>query len=1096
MGRVDLFINPNAMNRFACAHRLLAALFLLTLTLPDPAFAGPEMGRRTLRQLSPKNSPPLEQSILAGLEEPQPIQDGVPLPIGTLLVERARYKTGTHKMSNIWVVREDGGDGMRWGIQVRGLDTRKQGNYLRRHETWDALKERYLRLSPPPEYDRMVRMVPLREDLLTAGRIVILKPALPEIRGIIVQVKRRAGKKVAVILQPVDGQGNTVLRSRRQSYSVDKLLAWNGCLIPESVEPATAETISFTGTDANETVFSGNSPRAGLEEGYFEQRWNHREAAAVMEQIRSALEALRIKARQELGLTVTWSRDAENPVRRLQILTEAFLDHPDPAAAKPKVREMLAEIDRFVLERARNGPWRSLNEMAFIYPSADDWLASGIFYFQDPNQLRKRTLALAVYSERGSALAFGRNGPHLRAEFVDQDAPDIETAPALLSGFSERLNMPNSGTLGYDGAFMNGLMCPGATGMLQRLQSDVPAFDSLLARVLGRSPECFPRGDAPRFLHFRNGAFADAEVISLRAYNCSRPPAERVSLWDLTTGSPITRGYMDHLDFQYEDPEMSRLYGTLHRLAEAAAPRAGLEENGLRSRLLRAVGTEERFFVRLMPREDSKGFLPVLCAGSGEAEQGIIPFGRLLDVPAGGIPAFAFAQWGRAREKAGVSLEARVLAVPGRDKGRVVFSPELPVEEFLSDLAGSGHNPRGWIPDWYNNVVTWQKIPQGRRAAIIQWIAEHPARTKRIKPLMKMLHSVYRDRNGETAEARRWARQGVKAWRDFLRPKAAPAPETPEPDVRWADGELFFQRDNRRPLDDLWSEQERVWLEQEIKMLVSSYHARAHHHSNGKSRESVRVEAVKVDHVSQPKQIKVKDPMAWDPPKEFRQVSLEEGRSPPLLRVQVDDDILAELGHHWGEKSRRRGSFRHFVREGALLYLQAAFYSAMRQVARAGLEERNAAELSAFVRAARESGQGGEWGRVGVVLDAAAVRGNAPMRALVRQLAREGDLRGLIAVWGEDVREEEWDPAMVLRYPDDLGDWLRSRAQSGEITGALFLGSEGKAALAGLLARGNGLDFYAETPAVVKLLAAFVPKSLAEELAADMDEAAGLGRHL
>ena len=57
-------------------HRLPAAVLAVSLALPAPAFA--------LRQPNPKDSPPIEKSLRAGLEE------GQPMPAGSETVQMAR----------------------------------------------------------------------------------------------------------------------------------------------------------------------------------------------------------------------------------------------------------------------------------------------------------------------------------------------------------------------------------------------------------------------------------------------------------------------------------------------------------------------------------------------------------------------------------------------------------------------------------------------------------------------------------------------------------------------------------------------------------------------------------------------------------------------------------------------------------------------------------------------------------------------------------------------------------------------------------------------------------------------------------------------
>ncbi len=387
---------------------------------------------------------------------------------------------------------------------------------------------------------------------------------------------------------------------------------------------------------------------------------------------------------------------------------------------------------------------------------------------------------------------------------------------------------------------------------------------------------------------------------------------------------------------------------------EGQSSRAGVEEKRTRilDRLQAAENTPQLFSVRSQ-RWISGGGIQVRYSDPAEriSVSGLIPIQRLLDVPSQGIPPLAMDRWSKIRRKTGRPLPARVIGLSnGSVRRKVYFASEVPIEEFLSDLAEGKANPRDWVVDWYNNVTAWERIPSAQRIKIVEWMAQHAGGPRPMRAL-KMFQAIAQSL-GEPRESRQWARLGIRKVMDILQLRAEIQAEKErvlqpiQPDVRWTDGVLF--------MDGLWSADERGWLTQELKMLVSTFHTRSRSH-RGNHRKPVEISVQQVSHVSIPPNTRVKEKelMSWTPPRAFQQVTLDPGDSPQRIRVQVDEKTLAEIRSHWAaEDAQGRGGPSRFIREGPLLLLQASFYAAMREVTSAGVEETGQEKTARLLREA------------------------------------------------------------------------------------------------------------------------------------------------
>ncbi len=349
--------------------------------------------------------------------------------------------------------------------------------------------------------------------------------------------------------------------------------------------------------------------------------------AIALKQVNGILDVLRERVNQKLGLEIEWGGGAEYD-DRIHLLMQGFLDYPAPPSVANEVRVFLQSVNQEVL-----GPLREVgDDWAIVLPRADDWMAYQVFsYYADHRLwlLKKRMEALAVYSVRGSALAFGRNGPHLRSEFTAADAVDIETAPILMLGFLPYLgrllgevnrrrseNQPDGNleqeARDYVGALLNGLLIPpqglrlaeyedyfnGWMKFLEEHGMDKPEI--LLAEAIKTFPDAAVESEShmPRYLAFHGQSFASGEVLDIISFNTERMPGTKTSLWDLTVGRPLAEPYMvkvidrgtSSLWAAIRDPEvlnqvrrflLNRGTNASTRLPEPGADRAGSGSAGL-----------------------------------------------------------------------------------------------------------------------------------------------------------------------------------------------------------------------------------------------------------------------------------------------------------------------------------------------------------------------------------------------------------------------------------------------------------------------------------------------------------------------------------
>ncbi len=329
------------------------------------------------------------------------------------------------------------------------------------------------------------------------------------------------------------------------------------------------------------------------------------ETQQIEAQARSALKAIWQSAAEELGI-----RNGEHERDLLQHEMGRFmcalLDHPNPSLVIDTMRGFLNKIDAEVLPLLER-----IDPQVWVLPKADDWLAYQIMYPEDSEVLMKESQALVVYSPRGSALAFGRLGPHLRADFVPQDLYiDIGTAPALMRGFLPQLDgllteveeLRKKGHSSealekeareYAGALFNGLMFPAIH--LDRFDEYVKYFDgfmeylkahgiarpeAILSRVARLFPERFPAGKdrLPQFLQFRHAIFTSSEVPAIESFNAQQSTNKRISLWDLTVGNPSANGYIQKYDQIQEAPKKLEFLKKVYAFLLERGTVAGLEE--------------------------------------------------------------------------------------------------------------------------------------------------------------------------------------------------------------------------------------------------------------------------------------------------------------------------------------------------------------------------------------------------------------------------------------------------------------------------------------------------------------------------------------
>ncbi len=419
--------------------------------------------------------------------------------------------------------------------------------------------------------------------------------------------------------------------------------------------------------------------RAGLEESSFERR------------ILRELESIRVQAERQLhvAINVAWYKlGSDAPQYKMGALADTFLDYPDPLSVKKKVRGLMRRMNRRILDpllradpRRLSKDMRELREWVLILPIADDWLVRAYSPVMPISVLfRNRTWALAVYSRRAAAEAWGRNGPHLRADFVPFDKDDVNTAPILLRAFLpeaqrqmgklQRLGKERAGDRlkrkaeEYAGALFNGLLVPGQDRARRPFKAYKRYFDGWAAESNGRLrpaigqaaqlfPQKFPLEPArmPAFLRFSNEPFAKQEIGQIREFNRSHrgPP---LTLWQLTAGTGATEEYIHYLEYRDSNPLsrrprlMEQVYGYVLEQGGVVvpAPAAGAEERmnqmaamaeeaaqGGGVVIVDAAGVEEQPVLQAF-LERFKPVSPVVILGTSPAAQDLRRNPRLLFV--------------------------------------------------------------------------------------------------------------------------------------------------------------------------------------------------------------------------------------------------------------------------------------------------------------------------------------------------------------------------------------------------------------------------------------------------------------------------------
>ena len=161
----------------------------------------------------------------------------------------------------------------------------------------------------------------------------------------------------------------------------------------------------------------------------------------------------------------------------------------------------------------------------------------------------------------------------------------------------------------------------------------------------------------------------------------------------------------------------------------------------------------------------------------------------------------------------------------------------------------------------------------------------------------------------------------------------------------------------------------------------------------------------------------------------------------------------------------------------------------------AGLEEAAERVVARIQAAVGMEPEDENAGRI-VVLEGAGLEEAPVLAALARQLGRSPLFRGRVILFGRPADERLAAALPVAGTPGELMGMLADRAQNGALTSVSFFGSGAAAARIEPVIRELGLSFSAAARTLVALLAAFVPEPLAQELAAGLEQSAGLGRQL
>ncbi len=399
--------------------------------------------------------------------------------------------------------------------------------------------------------------------------------------------------------------------------------------------------IQATLRDAQREMGPRRSGQGGLEE----------KADPLETRIRNELEDLKSQAERRLGVRVDpgWN-GTDYPGIKMTALADTFLNHPDPVSVRGEVRDMMRQMNRRILVPLLqagpgrfSGPMEDFREMALTLPIADDWL---VFAYSPVTQNRRlyeqRTRALAVYSRRAAAEAFGRNGAHLRADFVSFDQADIATAPILLRGFLPTLQgmLARVQELRREGAadlrlerkageyaadLFNGLMIPGEKKSWNPLRDYRRYFAGWATESNGRLrpairlaasvfPDRFPADPKrmPSFIRFSSQQFSTQEIREMREFNRSAqgPP---LTLWQLTAGTGAIGAYIRYLE-RHGEP-LSRHRRLLEQVYGYLLEEAGVVPS-------HAAGAEERIGeIAAAAREAAQGGAVVIVDAAGVEEQ-------------------------------------------------------------------------------------------------------------------------------------------------------------------------------------------------------------------------------------------------------------------------------------------------------------------------------------------------------------------------------------------------------------------------------------------------------------------------------------------
>ena len=448
--------------------------------------------------------------------------------------------------------------------------------------------------------------------------------------------------------------------------------AWG--LPPLSADTLRGPQEAETRRSGLEESLTASISAAGLEEDFrvFQQRLIDR-----LEELQSRLRAARTKP-------FVWDYDYNLPMEKqfgavsnlpgdrivwgLLYVMAMLLDRPSPSIDE-ELRTTLEAVDREILKpilQTTDSDWSptqfgSLWRMVQALPSAEEHLFLALsMSYHDTAQFGKHHVALAAYSPRASALAFGRCGPHQRTHgllYIDDD--DVQTAPALLRGFISHLDrllvqveqargQGRSDTQAereardYIGSLWNGLMVGVGEGAIAEYQRQyyVPLaqeangqgvdFPLLLIRCAELFPGFLPEDRVPEFLvHNNDEGFAFVEIDGdLGPYNRTSglPP---LTLWDVTVGRDEAKAYLQEISMEWGKESDKQYLEQIYYFLRGVDPPDSASAAGLEEEELERVVADPMVRAALV----SQGFAAV---PSGYiAEVALVPAGRPLVLQVG-----------------------------------------------------------------------------------------------------------------------------------------------------------------------------------------------------------------------------------------------------------------------------------------------------------------------------------------------------------------------------------------------------------------------------------------------------------------------------